>query len=201
MAKQEHATANVPIEPKHEVITLTREQLRTIIEEARAPAPPPAPSIEEAFEAHQRMMADARNRVVRSWYVAFVSRATKASGVAFVTASRRHASGRVINLAEYRYPDGSDRSVANGGLCALAEIVDTHGQLTPMFRQWRYSTFWKEDLRAFAGEDASKLDAIGPPRPTLEDALLDLDGYTPPALTDEPRVPEIIPRAREAVAP
>ncbi len=190
----------------NDTITMTIGNLRTLISEARAPAPPAAPTLEEAFEAHQRMMHEATSRPIVSWYVAFRSLDTNARGVAYVTASRRHATGRVINLPHYEYPPGSDRTIANGGLCAMNEIVDQHGQPTAAFKQWRYE-FWKTDLRGLVGGEAKKLDALGPYRPTLEDALADLKDWSEheakkaqePATESGPiPAPEIVARGASA---
>ncbi len=185
MAKQDtHDT-------KQETISLTIEQLRTLISEARG-AVPEQPSLDEAFAKHQDMMREARARTHVAWYQAFVSRETGARCVAYITESRRHPGGRVISLPEYQYPEGSDRTVANGGTCAMANIVDANGKPTPEYRQWRYG-FWKSDLRAYVGGDGGRLDAVGPARPSLEDAKTDLTENAV-RVPEASKAPEIVAR-------
>ncbi len=189
-------------------ITMTVEQLRSILAEARAPEPPGAPSIEEAFEAHRKMMEEARNRPILSWYIAFHSTDTNARGVVMVSASRRHANGRVVNMLSYEYPPGSDRTIVNGGICPLDHIADQNGANTPEFKQWRYE-FWKRDLRDLIGSDAKRVNALGPNRPTLEDALADLREWTEHEARQAQKpvdpsapipTPEIVSREQKAAA-
>ena len=196
MAKNEPTPAT---ETKTESVTLTVDQLRTLIGEAAHPVATQQ-NLDEMFEQHQRMMADARGKVKKAWFLAFVSPATKACGVAYVTVSKRHASGRVLSLPEYRFPEGADRSTANGGLCTLNEILGKDGRPTALFKQWKYTTFWREDLRTFVGGDASRLQTVGPARPTLADAIADLNEHASKPQSDvEPQGPAIV--AREAIAP
>jgi hypothetical protein len=195
MAKNESTT-------QPETVTLSIEQLRTLIGEAARPGQPAQQNLDEMFESHQQMMADARSRTKKAWYLAFVSPGTNACGVAYVSVSRTHATGRVLSLPEYRYPEGHDRSVANGGLCALSELTDKNGQPTTLYKQWRYSTFWREDLRTFVGSDASRLRTVGPARPTLEDAIKDLDEHLAKPVAEasaELQAPAIV--ARESASP
>jgi hypothetical protein len=185
----------------NETVTLTIEQLRTLIGEASRPGAPAQQNMDEMFEQHQRAMADARGRVKKAWYLAFVSQETRACGVAYVSVSRTHATGRVLSLPEYRFPEGHDRSVANGGLCALAELNDKNGQPTALYKQWKFTTFWQRDLRMFVGADASRLHTVGPARPTLQDSIGDLNDYLarPAPVAAEPEAPAIV--AREVAAP
>lgn len=192
MAKIEQSTDNV---------TLTREQLQELISAVRPkdPEAPKAISMEEGFESHKRMMEEARKRVQVGWFQAFSSRDTGAKGVAFVTESRRHPRGRVINLPHYEFPAGSDRTRANGGICDMERITDVNGKPTNEYKQWRYSTFWKRDLQSYAGQDARRLDVVGPARPTLEDALADLEEHKQNPPEEISMLPEIV--ARPSVTP
>lgn len=76
-----------------------------------------------------------------------------------VLESRKHTNGRVVRLENYRHPKEAYLTQDQGGMLPDNANVwrDGHGQgplsdatprnqLTTHFLQWRYETFWKEDL-------------------------------------------------------
>jgi hypothetical protein len=94
------------------------------------------------------------------------SEETGATGVAHVVESKKFPNGRIVSIAGYTHPpeayihesdggrvpdgfgmwEGHQRSVPEGQEPQL-------GDLNPAFRQWRYETFYRADLRFYIGRE------------------------------------------------
>lgn len=78
---------------------------------------------------------------------------TGATFTARVLKSRSWPMGRIVELVDYKHPDGTDVHVADGGRCPDGKpIRHKDGSLTVDFKQWRYQEFWKRDLVDLVGK-------------------------------------------------
>jgi hypothetical protein len=87
-----------------------------------------------------------------------------------VVESKEFPSGRVTAISNYRHPPTIYQYQSNGGLVpdgypmfnvANGEPPRDGGEvprhfLTPQYLQWRWETFWKEDLRTIVGKRLSE---------------------------------------------
>ena len=92
-----------------------------------------------------------------------------AIGVAYITESNAHKTGRVIKFDEYILPPEEQRPAYN-----LAKFHAKTGEPLEPYKTHLWFEFVREDTNAFGGQDASLLPDAGPPRATFEEALEDL---------------------------
>lgn len=148
--------------PKEENIVLTREQFAELIAAMRAPAPPPPPNEEEQFAQLQKMASERPFPPDVPW--GRVLSPTGATFVPRVIPSKAHPKGRVVELLEYTYPEGVDRHQSDGGLVPDGHpilVTNKAGQMQSAdYKQWRYLTFWRQDLTTYVSKDAGLLPPV-----------------------------------------
>lgn len=67
--------------------------------------------------------------------------------------ARCRPDGRVLELLDYKEPEGIDKHVSEGGLVPDgAPIKDQNGRLDADYKQWRWTEFWFADLKAWIGK-------------------------------------------------
>lgn len=167
-------------------ITLSEDQLNRLIQDASKSAvaayvaahEPPKPEDMTAdgqfhrwvdnMKGHDRPATPMRKVACKS--------PTGATFVAVVADSRTHPGGRVINLEQYRHPEGVDRYQADGGLVPDGfPMAGGDGKASSsLYKQWRWESFYQADLRSF----------VGKPLP-------------PHVIVEEPKAPELSARAAE----
>lgn len=65
--------------------------------------------------------------------------------------------GIVVTLGDYAYPTGFDSHQEEGGIVPnRMTILDTNGQPSPEYRQWRWENFYQADLRSYVGKALPK---------------------------------------------
>jgi hypothetical protein len=89
-----------------------------------------------------------------------LSRRTGATFMFRVVESRGFKEGRIVELVDYKYPEGVDKHVQDGGIVPDGMMMTRadNGKELPLFRQWRYDNFWKSDLNEFIGKPLSVRD-------------------------------------------
>lgn len=117
---------------------------------------------ETAFAQHQRMREIAESRAKPAQFCAFGS-PTGAVGVAYVVASRTHATGRVTTFHAYEEPPQEQWGKDDW------EKLPAKDQ-----KQWKYGAFLRTDINSLVGQDAKMLPHAGPRRATLEEAIEDM---------------------------
>lgn len=155
-----------------EMITLTREQFAELLAAVRpAPAPKP-PDDEEQFARLQKMASERPFAPDIPW--GRVLSPTGATFIPRVIPSKTHPKGRVVDLLEYTHPEGVDRHQSDGGLVPDGHpilVTNKAGQmLSADYKQWKYTTFWRQDLNTYVGKDAGLLPPVIAPSSTSQAA-------------------------------
>lgn len=144
-------------------IILTHEQLQTLITASvsAALAGRPGPSLPAPMTEDEKLADLARQysgvdrAVPREKLVPCVSEDTGATFTARVIESRSDPNGRIVELLDYKRPDGCDRHVDDmpPGLVPKGLMIhrSDNGHPTLQYKQWLWTTFWQADLRRFVG--------------------------------------------------
>jgi hypothetical protein len=92
------------------------------------------------------------------------SPATGATFVARVVRSRAFPQGRIVDLEDYTYPSGVELAQAAGGLVPDGIPIKTpQGELMPIYKHWRWTTFYQADLGAWVGKPLPSYILTPPP--------------------------------------
>jgi hypothetical protein len=91
------------------------------------------------------------------------SEITGSTFTARVAKSRTSPEGRIVGLDGYTHPAGADKYISDGGDVPDGfPIFDANGKLTPLFKQWKWETYWQRDLRDFVGKPFQRRFAVDP---------------------------------------
>ena len=149
---------------------------------AESPKTAPTPNSEDAFQNSLVLRELAESRALQQHWRAF--RTVKgAVGVALVTQSKRHASGRVQKFDAYTLPPNDHMSFGLKTNQTRDGVEVEHEK----FKLWKYDEFYRTDANTYVGNDAERLPDVGPARATL-------------AETEQFDVPERIARRDAAFA-
>ena len=91
-------------------------------------------------------------------------------GVAYVTQSKTHKSGRVQKFDEYILPPEEQRPKYEG----RAKFHSKTGEPLPDYTAWLWDEFGCTDTNAYVGKEGALLPDLGPPRATFSDAVEDM---------------------------
>jgi hypothetical protein len=59
----------------------------------------------------------------------------------------------VVRIRDYQYPDGVDHHISEGGLVPNGmQMKNAGGTDLATFKQWKWETFYQQDLRAWIGK-------------------------------------------------
>jgi hypothetical protein len=94
--------------------------------------------------------------IPRYRYIPCKSEETGATFDAHVLESRDaklYPQGRIVNLRNYKHPEGTETYQSNGGLVPDGLQILVHGAgpgtYTDTYKQWRWTTFYQTDLRRY----------------------------------------------------
>ena len=171
MAKQQ--------DEKHdEPLTITREELKTLLEAAATAAAIAAKQGEgervraevagimtartpdESMAAAMQALRGTTKPRAPEGLIPCRSPITDATFSARVVRSRAFPKGRILELLDYQRPEGWDKHKDDGGLyLGPRELMQVDSQGVPHwgYRKWVYEEFWAKDIAALAGKSASYL--------------------------------------------
>lgn len=139
-----HAPAAPAAPPAPAMVTMSQEQLVAMMASVVAMAAK-QPTREENIEA---ILERDRPKGTPNERILLVSRGPTGTGASFVATHAASKKGRrMVQVHEYWYPEGVNEAAHKLGLAR----VDKGGKESMRFKQWRWETYYRADLRAFVG--------------------------------------------------
>jgi hypothetical protein len=119
-----------------------------------APATPP-PSLADQDSAYMRSLKELHGRPAMTEPELIACKSPETDATFF---ARCDATGRVLDLVDYREPDGHDRyeDEDGGRMPHGAPIRNANGAYEQSFLQHRYETYRLADLRMYVGKNLMK---------------------------------------------
>jgi hypothetical protein len=97
-----------------------------------------------------------------------------ASFIAIVVKGERYPGGICVRLDNYVEPNFTDKvkplTLDKDGNYGVPEGLYRNGTDKPLFKQWKWRTFWQEDLSRYVGHDARELPRAPTPAAKTESA-------------------------------
>jgi hypothetical protein len=134
----------------------------------REAAPKPSSlNSDDAFARAARLKTLAEENALKHQWRAFRTPRGMV-GVAYITESKTFSSGRVIKFETYEKPPPEQMPYT------LEKIDVISGQQPEHFKCWQYKFYYRDEWNQFGMKQGDSLPDVGPPRASLEDAMLDL---------------------------
>lgn len=156
MGKHDGSEASVTL-TKAELAELLAGSVKAALEVVRGPVPQ---TDQERFDQFsESLRTPAAPSEITEQMVPCIS-PTGATFTARVVKSRTYPQGRVVQLDDYRQPEGFDVPARSGGLYPgeVEQIFASNAgsqerkDYSVQFKKWSWETYWREDLRAFVGK-------------------------------------------------